>query len=128
MWLFTEGGFLSAIRYNNDKDEITVRARDKKSLRSIVEFTGAKIVKKSDTDYPYRVIIEDSEWASWVAEQALKIDYPNFKNRVYQTRGKSFAHLLSDVWGVMLGAEKVELEEETGRPISDSDFYHNRRF
>jgi hypothetical protein len=128
MWLFTENGFVSAIRYNNNKDEITVRARDKKSLRSIVDFTGAKIIKKTDTDYPYRVIIEDSEWSSWVAEQALKIDYPNFKNRVYQTRGKSFAHLLSDVWGIMLGAEKIELEEETGRPISDSDFYHNRRF
>lgn len=127
MWLFTENGFVSAIRYNN-KDEITVRARDKKSLRSIVDFTGAKIIKKTDTDYPYRVIIEDSEWASWVAEQALKIDYPNFKNRVYQTRGKNFAHLLSDVWGIMLGAEKIELEEETGKSISDSDFYHNRRF
>ena len=126
MWLFTEGGFVSAIRYNNDKDEITVRARDKKSLAGIIEQTGAEIIKLAKTDYPYRVIITDAEWASWVANQALDINYPNFKNRVYQTRGKDFAHLLSEVWGVMLEAERIEMEEETGKKLSPREFYDRR--
>jgi hypothetical protein len=126
MWLFTEGGFVSAIRYKNDKDEITVRARDKKSLAEIIDRTGAEIIKLPNTDYPYRVIISDAEWASWVAEQALNIDYPNFKNRVYQTRGKDFAHLLSEVWGVMLEAERIEIEEETGKKLSSRDFFHRK--
>lgn len=126
MWLFTEGGFVSAIRYNNEKDEITVRARDKKSLADIIDRTGAEIIKLPNTDYPYRVIISDAEFGAWVAEQALNIDYPNFKNRVYQTRGKDFAHLLSEVWGVMLEAERIEIEEETGKKLSSRDFFHRK--
>jgi hypothetical protein len=127
MWLFTDNGFVSAIRYDNNKDDITVRARDKKSLAELIERTGAKIISRKDTDYPYRVIISDGDWASWVADKALNIDYPNFKNRVYQTRGRDFAHLLSEVWGVMLGAEKLELEATTGKKISNRDFYERQR-
>ena len=74
MWLFTEGGFVSAIRYNNEKNEITVRARDKKSLADIIDRTGAEIIKLPNTDYPYRVIISDADYASWVADQALNLD------------------------------------------------------
>ena len=128
MWLFTDNGFVSAIRYDNNKNEITVRARDKQSLEELVELTNAEVIKRTDTDYPYRVIISDADWSSWVASKALTIDYPNFKNRVYKTRGQKFAHLLSDVWGVMLGAEKIELEERLGEEISDSEFYRARRF
>lgn len=127
MWLFTDNGFVSAIRYKNDKNEITVRARDKRSLEELIETFDAKVITLPNTDYPYRVIISDEDWAGWVASKALTIDYPNFKNRVYQTRGKKFAHLLSDVWAVMLGAEKIEWEEKNGE-ISDSEFYRARRF
>lgn len=127
MWLFTDSGFVSAIRFDNSKNEITVRARDKRSLGELVELTNAEVIKRNDTDYPYRVIISDADWSAWVSSKALTIDYPNFKNRVYQTRGKKFAHLLSDVWSVMLGAEKIEWEEKNG-DISDSEFYRARRF
>lgn len=128
MWLFTDNGFVSAIRYDNNKPEITVRARDKQSLEELIERTGAKVITRHDTDYPHRVIIDESEWTDYVAEKALNIDYSNFKSRVYQTRGKDFAHLLSDVWGTMLGAERLEMEAETGRTISEREFYDRKVF
>lgn len=128
MWLFTDNGFVSAIRYNQNKPEITVRARDKKSLAELVSLTGAEIITRSDTDYPHRIIIDEGDWTSYVAEKALNIDYSNFKSRVYQTRGKDFAHLLSDVWGTMLGAERLEMEADTGRTISEREFYDSKPF
>lgn len=123
MWLFTDEGFLSGIRYNNEKDEITVRSRDKKSLTELIDQTGAEIVVLNGTDYPYRIIIKDVEWATYVADKAMTIDYSNFKNRVYQTRGREFAHLLSEVWGVMLEAERLEWEEENGKKMSSREYF-----
>lgn len=123
MWLFTENGFVSAIRYDKNKPEITVRARDKKSLDELIDQTGAEIISLTKTDYPYRIIIDEGAWASYVADKAMSIDYPNFKNRVYQTRGADFAHLLSEVWGVMLEAERLEWQEEHGTKMSSRDWF-----
>ena len=123
MWLFTNNGFMSAIRFDNSKPEITVRARDKKSLAELIERTGSEIVVLTGTDYPYRLIIDEAEWSSYVAEKAMEIDYRNFKNEVYKTRGKDFAHLLSEVWGVMLEAERLEWEEESGKKMSSREWF-----
>jgi hypothetical protein len=123
MWLFTDNGFVSAIRYDQNKPEITVRARDKQSLEELVTQTGAEIISLTKTDYPYRIIIDETHWSSYVADKAMNIDYNNFKNRVYQTRGKDFAHLLSEVWGVMLEAERLEWEEEHGKKMSSREFF-----
>jgi hypothetical protein len=123
MWIFTDNGFVSAIRFDNSKPEITVRARDKKSLGELIDRTGAEIVVLNGTDYPYRLIIDETEWSSYVADKAMSIDYSNFKNRVYQTRGRDFAHLLSEVWGVMLEAERLEWEETTGEKMSSRDWF-----
>lgn len=127
MWLFTDNGFVSAIRFDNSKPEITVRARDKKSLNELIERTGKEIVTLSGTDYPYRLIIDEIEWSDYVAEKAMTIDYRNFKNRVYQTRGADFAHLLSEVWGVMLEAERLEWEENTGEKMSSREWFSEHK-
>ena len=59
-------------------------------------------------DYPYRVEIEKSDFAAWVAKEAQLIEYNNFKNQVAATRGHKFAKLLGSVWSVMLEAEDEE--------------------
>jgi hypothetical protein len=123
MWLFTETGFVSAIRWEGEPDKITVRSRDKKSLESLISWTNAELLSLRNTDYPYRVLVTNEEFAGWVAEQALDISYPNFKNQVKKTRGSKFASLLSQVWGVMLEAERIEHEEETGQSVSSYKYF-----
>jgi hypothetical protein len=58
------------------------------------------------------VVVDDLVFKSWLLATIDVMDYDNFKNRVYETRGKKFASLLSKVWSVMLGAEDLERKDE----------------
>lgn len=111
MWVFTETGFVSAVRKHDRPDVITVRARDHKSLESLAGLTGAQIAKSPNGDYPYRLFVTVEDWAKWLSHEAMNVDYDNFKSHVAQTRGYEYAHELSRVWAVML-----ETEDENARP------------
>lgn len=102
MWLFTQDGFISAVDNKQVPGKLAVRARDKKSLELLADLTRQEIIQKMDTDYPYRVFVTKEEFQEFVAAQIESIDYGNFKNRVYSTRGENFAHACGDVWGAML--------------------------
>jgi hypothetical protein len=112
MWIFTDTGFVSAVRKPWAKDKMTVRARDKQSLAELSEVSGENITTSKDSDYPHRVVVDDLVFKSWLLATIDVMDYDNFKNRVYETRGKKFASLLSKVWSVMLGAEDLERKDE----------------
>lgn len=112
MWIFTDTGFVSAVRKPWAPDKITLRARDKKSLAEFVENYGVSIITSRDSDYPHRVVLEDADYKSWLLDKVDDLNYDNFKNQVAKTRGKDYAHLLSNVWGDMLGATDLEREEE----------------
>jgi hypothetical protein len=112
MWIFTDTGFVSAVRKPWAKDKMTVRARDKQSLVELSKVSGEDIITSKDSDYPHRVVVDDLVFKSWLLATIDVMDYDNFKNRVYETRGKKFASLLSKVWSVMLGAEDLERKDE----------------
>lgn len=112
MWIFTDTGFVSAVRKPWAKDKMTVRARDKQSLAELSKVSGEAITTSKDSDYPHRVVVDDLVFKSWLLATIDVMDYDNFKNRVYETRGKKFASLLSKVWSVMLGAEDLERKDE----------------
>lgn len=111
MWVFTETGFVSAVRKDSTPDVITVRARDRKSLESLAGLAQVEIAKSPNGDYPYRLFVATEVWAEWVSLVAINVDYDNFKSHVAQTRGYDYAHELSRVWSVML-----DTEDEDARP------------
>lgn len=111
MWLFTDSGFISAVQHRDNPDLLVVRARDRVSLEALANPLEAEITTNATSDYPYRIIIEKAEVAEWVETQVMNIDYGNFKNEVAATRGKTFASVLSGVWGRMLDAEDDEAHE-----------------
>jgi hypothetical protein len=111
MWLFTEKGFVSAVQHRDDSNYLMVRARDRVSLEALADYSQADIKVSPEGDYPYRVTVAKNVFANWVQEQIEILDYPNFKNQVAVTRGKSFASILSGVWSVMLKAEDDESHE-----------------
>jgi hypothetical protein len=129
MWIFTDTGFISAVRKPWAKDKMTVRARDKQSLSELSRVSGEEIVTTLDSDYPHRVVVEDKVFKSWLVESIDTMDYDNFKNRVYETRGKYFARLLGEVWAVMLGAEDIKRsyqEEPEDWKLEYSEWQNNK--
>jgi hypothetical protein len=107
MWVFTTTGFVSAVYKDG---ALQVRARDRKSLQPLVKATGATVVATPLADYPYRISITNEQFAGWVSQQALSIEYKNFKTEVADTRGYDFAHPLMKVWSAM-----HEVEDSTAR-------------
>ena len=105
MWIFTETGFVSAVRHHSEKDKLVVRARDKKSLESLSNSVGLDIVESPSNDYPYRVFVDDVVFAAWLYKQTMAVDYPNFKDRAHETLDEPFHGALFDVWHAMQQVE-----------------------
>jgi hypothetical protein len=68
MWIFTETGFVSAVRHFSEKDKLVVRARDQKSLENLANSVGLDIISTPSNDYPYRVFVADSVFVCSGAE------------------------------------------------------------
>jgi hypothetical protein len=114
MWVFTQHGFISAVDNGHVPGKLAVRARDKKSLEFLADVTGQEIKQSERADYPYRVYVTKEEFSNFMLTQIDEIDYPNFKNRVYKTRGREFEDACASVWGVML---EVTDDEARGRGL-----------
>ena len=115
MWVFTETGFVSAVCHYDEDGVVVVRSRDRDSLEIIAKITDAPIENSPHNDYPYRVHITKEQFKSWLNESVMNMDYTNFKNHVYDTRGPEFAHALSGVWSVMHDVEDDGARQRRGR-------------
>ena len=105
MWIFTDTGFVSAVADSANDEQLVVRARDRASLEPLAAIDGDQILVGVGTDYRYRVLCSRETFTYWVAEQAMGIDYPNFKSRVTKTRGHRFSDALMKVWTAMLAVD-----------------------
>lgn len=102
MWVFTQDGYVSAVASDKDRDKLVVRARDRESLEMLSEMTGQELVELPGRDYEYRLFVDRGVFNEWLLVQADGVDYTNFKNRIWQTRGDVFHDACSAVWGAML--------------------------
>lgn len=111
MWIFSETGFISAVRKNDRPDVMTVRARDRASLTPLAATAGVEIAKSPHGDYPYRAFVKPEVFALWVSDVVLTLDYDNFKSHIAHTRDYDYAHELGRVWSVMLNTEDEEARQ-----------------
>jgi hypothetical protein len=102
MWVFTTTGFVSAVYKDG---ALQVRARDRRSLSALSKDTGVSIVATPLADYPYRIAITNEQFSQWVMNQAMSIDYKNFKSEVADSLGYGFAKPLNQVWSAMHDVE-----------------------
>lgn len=100
MWLFTETGFVSAVRHYEDPHIFIVRARDELSLASLAEAAETSISATPDHDYPLRVMVSRAIFAEWVLERVSNLNYTNYKAHMWSER-PDFADALHDVWVAM---------------------------
>jgi hypothetical protein len=109
MWVFTETGFVSAVRKHGEVD-LTVRARDRRSLEPLAERSNGKVEHSPLADYPYRISVSKADFSAWLVEAVERLTYTNFKSQVAVTRGYEYAHALGGVWSTM-----HDVEDENAR-------------
>ena len=111
MWIFTQDGFVSVVDKQEVPGTLVVRARDRRSLEPIAELFETEIVPSPYNDYQYRTHLTREQLAEWMTLNIQTLDYDNFKNRVYATRGDDYAHALGEVWGAMYETADEESKE-----------------
>ena len=100
MWLFTSEGFVSVVAHSEKPDTLLVRARDERSLLSLVEATGATLRHSNTSDYPFRIEDSRGAYSAWVADQIAELAYTNYKAHMWSERPE-FGDALHDVWVAM---------------------------
>ena len=108
MWIFTQHGFISAVRTDESSDLLNVRARDRQSLERIAALGETEVIATPHADYPYRVIVQELVFAGYLMDELAMMNYTNFKNQVAITRGYDFARTCGKVWSVMHDVEDSE--------------------
>jgi hypothetical protein len=112
MWIFTETGFVSAVKKPQDNGLVSLRARNHASLEAIAAKYNCEIINTPRGDYPWRTFITNEQLADWLSEAAMNLDYSNFKSRAHKANKSSkFINALHDVWAVM-----TQTEDEDARP------------
>lgn len=111
MWIFTQHGFVSAVTHFDNNDKIIVRARDKQSLEMPSLLFSKTIVTTPKNDYPFRVVLERSEFIEFMRIECEMIDYTNFKGRLDSSRGEQWHDTAFKVWSVMHEIEDQDARE-----------------
>lgn len=120
MWVFTTGGFVSAVEHRSDSNLVMVRARDEQSLKTMIEgielagnainADGEKLkieedlkpVSSDNADYRWRVVVSKATFALWLQFEVLNyLNYPNFKGALGKHRGPEFTRAAHRVWDDM---------------------------
>jgi hypothetical protein len=108
MWVFTQDGFVSAVDNKQVEGKLTVRARDRLSLETLADMAETEIIESPPhRDYEYRVFVTREQFAEWMRLNVEFLDYSNFKNRVWETRGDVYHDACSDVWDAMLAVSDL---------------------
>ena len=116
MWIFTKGGFLSAVRHTGKPGKLLVRARFAGDLERFCEAHGidAEVAETPEHDYRFRAEIPCEAFAEAIKAEALAIDYPNFKSAVHDGTERDAAYM--GCWSAMRrGQELTAMRERTRR-------------
>jgi len=80
MWICLNNGYLSAVQSEDNYEVLVVRARAREHLED--NFPEHDIIDWEGTDYLFRIYITKTEFAEFLFDKALAIEYDNFKNSV----------------------------------------------
>lgn len=96
MWICLSESFLSIVDAANEAGTLLVRARRVGDIEAV--FPNAKVTQSIGKDYLYRAQIKREEVAAVLAEQVMKLAYPNFKSSVADPRLHA---AYSSTWSIM---------------------------
>ena len=84
MWICFSESFLSIVDASDEPGALLVRARRAGDIEAV--FPNAKVTQSIGRDYLYRAQIKREEVSAVLAEQVMKLAYPNFKSSVADPR------------------------------------------
>lgn len=132
MWVFTQGGFYSAVQHDDQADLLVVRTRVKADARRLalwivaLDSTGdeeadagaveRQIIVRPNSDYPWRVIVPREDWGLFLTQAVDDIDYGNYKDRVTRVDGYARADVYGRVWFVLLDLAAQDPERRSAGP------------
>lgn len=152
MWIFSTGGFISAVSHRDDDTKTMIRARDRMSLEEFLSSVHKGFVEAGKTedeatammepgkdgmwniyavigDYKWRVVVPKSALGVGLAYEATHyVNYSNFKSKLTATRGDKWHDVAMKVWSAMFGIEDRGVK--TGNPDVDNprpyEGYHSK--
>jgi len=108
MWLFSQNGFVSAVKHKYLPGRLMVRARYEKDIRELakrLEKHGCKCKCKEtkDADYRWRLTCTKKAYKAVMCEMVDELDYTNFKDKVHEEGDKDRDRAYMGVWSDMHG-------------------------
>lgn len=115
MWIITTVGFFSIVRKGKEP-VLTVRARRLEDLdRLKAKYLPSLAIEKRratvDTDYPFRGTVDQTSFAMALADMALSIDYPNFKDAAKAEQGADVGQVYMTVWSDLMKLERPNIRK-----------------
>ena len=111
MWICLSESFLSIVDASNEPGTLLVRSRRQGDIEAV--FPNAKVVQTPGRDYLFRAGIARETVANALANAALNLYYPNFKNSVADS---NLHRAYSSVWSIMSQLQEVAPGHTTTRP------------
>jgi hypothetical protein len=111
MWLFHPLGFASVVADEANPGNLMARSRFSADLRRLFPDSGPPL-KTPQADYLYRLSVSRAVVAERLAELALGIDYPNFKNACPPDRQRPY----HAVWQTMYAEQARQQVPATPKP------------
>jgi len=99
MWIFMNDAFFSVVKDRDIEDGVVVRARVGGDLEKVFG-EQHKVIETSDSDYRFRMFLNQEYVSKVVADRISNINYPNFKNSIDKKDTARKSHY-TRVWGVM---------------------------
>lgn len=116
MWVMTTRGFFSAVQHRDHPTRLLIRARSEGDIRNLKDLLpDSEPFALTHSDYEWRLDCTAAEWAAALAQMALEVDYPNFKNSIKDQAHKS-AYMAC--WSALL---KIEDKGRYMRQRDDTD-------
>ena len=111
MWVFTTGGFYSAVENRDDPTTVLVRCRDREDAQRLADWLSEddlpiEVQHTPDADYAYRMVVPRLLFGNYLMSAVMDIDYGNFKDAVSEQLGHDRADLYLDVWVTMLALQQ----------------------
>jgi len=95
MWIATKIGFYSIVlrpeKEGSKNNVYHIRARTGADIDAVISLLepvlkrALQLFQTPDVDYHWRIILKPEELASALAAMAATVDYPNFKNEIYNS-------------------------------------------
>jgi len=98
MWIAMNDSFVSIVADREYEMGVVVRARVKEDLVALFPDHQKDIIESEDSDYRFRLFLDQQYVAMTIEERVMGISYDNFKNSVKQGWRKA---AYTKIWEVM---------------------------